>query len=197
LSRAHFLRRLGGMVERANWEPLLELAPEEIDDFMWMFEIELEDGAMTQAYKHWWTRRYLYLDFAGRAFVEVGPRSFEQVDPERSLEEVLAGRERGAKIVRQNVWIAAEDIEFARSATRHRVGRRHTFNVIRHAGICFEEKREAGPKPRLYYFGDGENGRELEVIAVKLEADRLLVIHSMAMRARFRIDYLEAARWRT
>jgi hypothetical protein len=185
------------MVDRVNWEPLLELAPEEIDDFMWMFEIELENGPTVQAYKHWWTRRYLYLDFAGRAFIEVGPRSFEQVDPRRSLEKVLAGRGRDAKIVRQNVWIAEENIEFARSATRHRVPRRHTLNVIRQAGICFEEERGARAKPRLYYFGDGEHGRELEVIAVKLETDRLLVIHSMAMRARFRIDYLEAARWRT
>jgi hypothetical protein len=184
------------MVDRPNWEPLLELAPEEIDDFMWMFEIELEDGSTVQAYKHWWTRRYLYLDFAGRAFVEVGARSFEQVDPRRSLEKVLAGRERDAKIVRQNVWIAEENIEFARSATRHRVPRRHTLNVVRQAGICFEEKRGAGAKPRLYYFGDGENGRDLEVVAVKSRTDRLLVIHSMAMRARFRIDYLEAARWR-
>lgn len=43
------------------WEPLLELVPEHIDDFMWMFEVELEDGTKAQAYKHRWTRRYLHL----------------------------------------------------------------------------------------------------------------------------------------
>lgn len=28
-----------------NWDPLLELAPDHIDDFMWMFEVKLESGS--------------------------------------------------------------------------------------------------------------------------------------------------------
>ena len=62
-----------------NWEPLLDLAPDEIDDFMWMFQVELEDGAMVQAYKHWWTRRYVHLDFGGRAFVFIDEGTYEEV----------------------------------------------------------------------------------------------------------------------
>ena len=44
------------------WEPLLRHSPEEVADFMWMFEVELEDGTKAQAYKHRWTRRYLYIE---------------------------------------------------------------------------------------------------------------------------------------
>jgi hypothetical protein len=51
------------------WEPLLEFAPNHIGDFMWMFAVELEDGRRLDAYKHWWTRRYLHLTGTGRVFV--------------------------------------------------------------------------------------------------------------------------------
>jgi hypothetical protein len=51
------------------WEPLLKLAPNHIGDFMWMFAVELEDGRRLDAYKHWWTRRYLHLTGKGRVFV--------------------------------------------------------------------------------------------------------------------------------
>ena len=54
--------------EALNWKPLLDLAPEHIDDFMWMFEVELDNGARIHAYKHLWSRRYLYLHREGRAF---------------------------------------------------------------------------------------------------------------------------------
>src|ERR1700750_3354123 len=120
-----------------NWEPLLELAPEDIDDFMWMFQVELEDGAMVQAYKHWWTRRYVHLDFAGRAFVFIDSGLYEEVDPEELLSAVFHRRESRAKIVRQNEWFDRERIVWARSATRHRVSRDRSSYVIEQAGICF------------------------------------------------------------
>jgi hypothetical protein len=44
-----------------GWEPLLELAPEHIDEFMWMFEVELESGLRLHAYKHIETRKYLHI----------------------------------------------------------------------------------------------------------------------------------------
>jgi len=52
-----------------DWEPLLRL----IGDFgagwfMWMAEMELDDGTRIHSYKHKWTRRYLHLDDSGRAF---------------------------------------------------------------------------------------------------------------------------------
>ena len=63
------------------WQPLLDLAPDHIDDFMWMFEVELEDGRHLHAYKHWWTRRYIHLTLDGRAFVFEQPDSYSDDDP--------------------------------------------------------------------------------------------------------------------
>ena len=51
------------------WPPLLDLAPDLVGDFMWMGIVDLEDGRRLQAYKHYWTRRYLHLDDEGTAFV--------------------------------------------------------------------------------------------------------------------------------
>ncbi len=72
-----------------NWQPLLELAPEHIDDFMWMFEVELVGGTRLHAYKHWETRRYLHLSLDGRAFVYCEPSSYREVDPGWLLDLVL------------------------------------------------------------------------------------------------------------
>jgi hypothetical protein len=189
--------RGGGMQGgEPHWEPLLELAPEEIDDFMWMFEVELEDGAMVQAYKHWWTRRYVHLDFAGRAIVFTEDDLYEEVDADELLGAVLRGRESRARIVRHNEWVDKSKISWARSATRHRIPHADTAYVIEHAGICFEEEEgHDGFEPRLFFFGKDTSGRELEVAAVELSGDRLRVIHSMPLRDRFRIDYLEALGW--
>jgi hypothetical protein len=71
------------------WEPLLRLAPHDVDDFMWMFEAEYDDGTPLQAYKHRWTRRYIYLDEDGRAFDEIPGYRFEEVEPRLLLEEVM------------------------------------------------------------------------------------------------------------
>jgi uncharacterized DUF497 family protein len=211
LSRAHFLASVAAMIKRGkktlrggemqggdpNWEPLLELAPEEIDDFMWMFQVELEDGAMVQAYKHWWTRRYVHLDFAGRAFVFIDSGLYEEVDADELLSAVLHRRESRAKIVRQNEWVGPERLVWARSATRHRISRERTQFVIDDAGICFEEEEGRDDyEPRLFFFGEDADGLALEVVAVELADDRLRVIHSMKLRDRFRIDYLEARGWR-
>lgn len=50
------------MTTDRRWPPLLELVPDYVPDFMWMYEVELEDGTVLQAYKHRWTRRYLYIE---------------------------------------------------------------------------------------------------------------------------------------
>jgi hypothetical protein len=77
------------MIEDLNWEPLLDLAPDDIDAFMWMFEFDLNEWTPLQAYKHRGTRRYIYLDDAGRAFDEVRPNCMEEVEPRLLLEEVM------------------------------------------------------------------------------------------------------------
>lgn len=86
--------------DKPEWEPLLELAAEHIDDFMWMFEVELESGLRLHAYKHVETRRYLHLDKEGRAFVYIrseeiapdAPGSYREVDPKRLLDLALERR---------------------------------------------------------------------------------------------------------
>lgn len=72
--------------ETSTWQPLLDLVGEQ---FMWMFEVELEDGCRLHAYKHRWTRRYIHLTSDGRAFVYEEPDSYHEVDPYRMLELVL------------------------------------------------------------------------------------------------------------
>lgn len=75
--------------ETPNWKPLLDLAPEHVEDFMWMFEVELDGGDRLQAYKHWWTRRYLHLNSEGRAFVYRPEERYREVDPQYLLDLVL------------------------------------------------------------------------------------------------------------
>jgi hypothetical protein len=81
----------GQMTQCKNpvWEPLLNLASEHVDDFMWMCEVKLESGARLHAYKHYWTRRYLHLGEDGRAFVYREPDRYRQISPCRLLQSVL------------------------------------------------------------------------------------------------------------
>lgn len=192
-------RRLrGGQIHglRPDWQPLLAFAPDEIPEFMWMFRVDLEDGTVVEAYKHSWTRQYVYLDSARRAYVFRGGGIYEEADPRSQLEEALADRESRGNIVRQNDWYDGERIGWARSATRHRVRREQTLWVIQHAGICFENGTGREGEPLLYFFGDDEDGCPLEVAATKGSMGELTVIHSMHLRDQFEDEYMEALRWR-
>lgn len=181
---------------RPDWRPLLDVAPEEIPEFMWMFRVDLEDGSVAEAYKHSWTRQYLHLDHDGRAYVSIGNRWYEEVDPQALLDEALAGHGSRASIVRRNDWIDGERIGWARSATRHRIPRRQTLFAIQHAGICFRDGVSRKGEPRLYFFGDDEEEQPLEIVAIERQGGDLLVIHSMPLRDRFEERYTEALRWR-
>jgi hypothetical protein len=161
-----------------DWGPLLEFAPEEIRDFMWMYRVHLEDGTVVEGYKHFYSRGYLHLVADGRAFGWVGESLYEEVDPTALLAEVLDGQESRANIVRQNDWVEGDQIAWARSATRHRIARHSTLFVIQNAGIC------------------SERGVGLEVAAFEDLAGDLLVVHSMRLRNRFKDDYWEAGKWR-
>jgi len=56
--------------DEPEWAPLLATVGEQlVGDFMWMHEVELDDGTHIHAYKHIDTRRYIHLDGAGRAYV--------------------------------------------------------------------------------------------------------------------------------
>ena len=94
--RGHMTRQS----DKPEWGPFLELAPDHVDDFMWMFEVELESGLRLHAYKHIETRKYLHLDKEGRAFAYIWPDeirdadepgSYREVDPSASSERSCGG----------------------------------------------------------------------------------------------------------
>jgi hypothetical protein len=73
-----------------SWTPLLDIAPEHVDDFMWMFEVELDCGSRLHAYKHSDTRQYVHLTNEGRAFIYCGGGRYREVDPAWLLAMALA-----------------------------------------------------------------------------------------------------------
>ncbi|MGK2931394.1 MAG: hypothetical protein ACSLFD_01230 [Solirubrobacterales bacterium] len=84
--------------ESPHWDPLLNLVGERTPEFMWMFEIELEDGTAVHAYKHSGTRRYFHLGVDGRTFiyrhggvVDGCPGMYEQVPFLRVAADVFWG----------------------------------------------------------------------------------------------------------
>jgi hypothetical protein len=77
-------------VESPEWGPLLNLVGEElVDAFMWMYEVELEDGVRVHVYKHRWTRASLHLDAAGRAYYYTDSGRYRRIAPARLLEAAL------------------------------------------------------------------------------------------------------------
>lgn len=52
------------------------------------------------------------------------------------------------------------------------------------------------PIPESSFLGDDEDGVALEVMAIELEDESLLVIHAMLLRDRYQEQYEEAKKWR-
>jgi hypothetical protein len=189
-------------VDAPEWEPLLNLASDHVGDFMWMYALELSDGTRLQAYKHCWTRNYLYLSDDGRAFAYVKGERYEEVNPlwllMRVLEKELDSSPRYS--VRQNVWPEEAQITFARSATKHRISRERALYVIEHCGIQFAEKRRSrarfGADPRVWFFGDDLEEVPLEVMAAEVGEEEFLVIHAMKLRDHHLGLYEEGRAWR-
>jgi hypothetical protein len=188
-------------VDAPEWEPLLNLAPDHVGDFMWMYALELSDGTRLQAYKHYWTRNYLYLSDDGRAFTYVKSGRYEEVSPPWLLMRVL-GKELDSSLrysVRQNVWPEEAEITFARSATKHRISRERSLYVIEHCGIPFVDRcwnsADSERDPRVLFVGNDLEGVALEVMAAEREEDEFLVIHAMDLRGRFQGLYEEARKW--
>ena len=92
------------------------------------------------------------------------------------------------------------NLRWARAATRHRISRERSRYVIEHCGLCFEQDpppgAPAGASARLVFLGEDARGVALEVMAVELDEESLLVIHAMALRDRYRTQYEEAKEWR-
>jgi hypothetical protein len=192
-------------VRAPEWEPLLNLAPDHVDDFMWMFAVRLKAGTRLQAYKHYWTRNYLHLDSEGRAFVHVAKERYEEVEPgwllSRVLREDLLERASDS-FVRHNYVVEEVELTWARAATRHRISRERSRYVVEHCGLWFWRRplRRSpffdGRDDRVLFFGDDAEGAALEVIAVDTTEEEFLVIHAMELRDRNRGLYEEARGWR-
>jgi hypothetical protein len=188
-------------IDAPEWEPLLNLAPDHVVDFMWMGTVRLTDGTRLQAYKHYWTRRYLHLAEDGRAFVFVPKTRYEEVNPPWLLMRVLRQLVDPELYysVRQNVWPEEAEIRFARSATTHRISRERSLHVIEHCGFQIVKRRwhglNSGVDQRVVFLGDDLERVPLEVIAVEHEEDEFLVIHAMNLRKRFQGFYEEARPW--
>jgi len=182
------------------WDPLLEILPEDIDDFMWMGEVVLTDGTRIQFYKHYWTRHYLLLDLGGRLWVGLENERYEEADdPRWLLDVVFQFRETRGDIVRRNEWIDEERISWARSATKHRITRERSLYVVRHAGICRRDSKSPDgwyDDPRFLFFGPDLEGMPLEVGGVASDDGSLIIIHAMPLRERYQGWYSEAAKWR-
>lgn len=92
------------------------------------------------------------------------------------------------------------NLRWARAATKHRISRERSLYVIEHCGLRFEQEppidAPASASLRLVFLGDDAEGMALEVMAVELEDDALLVIHAMPLRDRYRKQYEEARKWR-
>lgn len=84
--------------------------------------------------------------------------------------------------------MAAWEISWTRSATRHRISRRRSGHVARTTGVIFQEPAPPGSPladDRLVFLGPDEEGEMLEVMAIETDAGRLLIIHAMPMRQQY------------
>jgi hypothetical protein len=190
----------GKFTERREpiWDPLLEILPEDVDDFMWMGEVALTDGTQIQLYKHYWTRRYLLLDLGGRTWTGGENNRYEEAeDTDWMVKLVFRSGETRGDIVRRNEWIDSDRIDWSRSATKHRITRERSLHIVRHAGICFRQPDEDAwyGDPRFVFLGPDAEACPLEVIAVAPEDGSLVIIHAMPLRERWQAWYWEGLQW--
>jgi hypothetical protein len=104
-----------------EWGPLLEVVGEELTDgFMWMFEVELADGRLLQAYKHIDARRYVHLDPGGAAFVYESPDGYRHAPVADLLAAVFAPLPGLAGVTSEQIaasWAAVARLDDAGSDT--------------------------------------------------------------------------------
>jgi hypothetical protein len=84
-------------------------------------------------------------------------------------------------------------VEFTQSSRRHKIGRARVRQVLADPVVVVRIEEPHDPRVRLLYLGDDVSGRALEVVAVE-ESDRLVVIHAMDLRDKFRKLYEEGKR---
>lgn len=80
--------------ETPDWQPLYDLVGVELADwFMWMFEIELADGARVHAYKHVATRCYFHVAYDRRSFAYSRGGRYREIGRGWSIHLVFRGWE--------------------------------------------------------------------------------------------------------
>jgi hypothetical protein len=84
-------------------------------------------------------------------------------------------------------------VAFTQSSRRHKIGRARVRQVLADPVVVVRIEEPHDPRVRMLYLGDDVSGRALEVIAVE-ESDRLVVIHAMDLRDKFRKLYEEGKR---
>jgi hypothetical protein len=195
-------RRIRGRrlpVDDPEWEPLLNLAPDHVSEFIWVGAVQLTDGTRLQVYEHAWTRGCLHLGEDGRAFVLIPKTRYEEVNPPWLLLRVLGVELEERYSVRRNVWPEEVRITFARSATKHRITRERSLGVVERCGFQLVDRLRnpagSGIDKRVYFLGRDLEGVPLEVVAVELDEEDFLVIHALELRSRFRALYEEARLW--
>lgn len=87
------------------------------------------------------------------------------------------------------------DLVFAQSAFKHGVTRAQIEFVVAHCGLVFDAPAPPAssiPDERSIYLGDDEHGTALEVAAIAVDDEQLLVVHAMKLRSAYRAQYNEA-----
>ena len=96
MASSHFIRGEMRGADVPDWKPLETIlgSDELCAYFMWMFEVELADGTVLNAYKHRLTRCYLHLAADGRTYYYAGDHNYGTVDPAVAIAAVFRGRVR-------------------------------------------------------------------------------------------------------
>ena len=191
-------------VHAPEWEPLLHVASRHIDEFMWMFAIELADGTRLQAYRNYWTRSYLHLDGEGRAFVYLESERYEEMDLGwalfRTLEEDVLNKERFGHLWEKNFDPAAIELHWVPAATSLGISRERSEHVIRACGLRFSNRTDHGaPEPYdwpVLFVGEDAEQVALEVAAIGVGEEAFLVFHASALRDAYRGLLARASEWR-
>ncbi len=92
-------------------------------------------------------------------------------------------------------------IAYTAAARKHGIGDESVRYVIEHCGHYYKQpapphSRAGLNAPRRVYLGADEAGTPLEVMAIELEDDSLLVIHAMPLREQYLEKYEVAKKWR-
>lgn len=92
-------------------------------------------------------------------------------------------------------------IVWTTAAAKHGISKQSARYVIAHCGLYYTQPAPphsaAGlAAPRRVHLGDDAAGAALEIVAVELEPDGLLVINAMLLREKYRRQYEEVRKWR-